>query len=487
MLTPRQAMCERQERNFRGEQYAVLAPSLSSWRLANSRSWSKELPPPPVAGDKKYAGATDGLSLWRFNGFRFEQYAEARDKLSLWRLANSRSKSKDLPPLRQLTLMGVWSKELPSRSWSKALSPQRPASQIVQHRSRPMWRQRLPELNSMEANGFSGAGCSGDEARGSRDLSGAGCSGEADGYESLVSPLSPSATEIQLTSSSDADTRTEVRKNKSDSMRLKIQSTVNRLISASLFWDEECDWESVFAYSVYEDVNPNITDLRNGMTTLHECAFAGESGVLRWCLERGAVVSARTLTGRSALHFACEGNRVECVRILLEGKADPNERSLSGSTPLHFCCACSSYDAAMVLLHETDELIDFAAEDQRRQTPAMLTNRQVLHEAIEGYAAAIDERRRRSCDKRGLRDALQQTDGDCTTDAGTNVGSNLDSDTEADSCSASGSKSQTETPTVSPTKPPGGQNRQPKGPMQAFVLCPAQTAMQAPTPDLAQT
>ena len=58
------------------------------------------------------------------------------------------------------------------------------------------------------------------------------------------------------------------------------------------------------------------------------------------------------------------------------------------------CCTNGSLDAAMVLLHDSNVIIDINAVDARKQTPAMLTNRKDLHTAIKVYATRMDETRR---------------------------------------------------------------------------------------------
>ncbi|XP_043944757.1 ankyrin repeat domain-containing protein 16 [Protopterus annectens] len=63
------------------------------------------------------------------------------------------------------------------------------------------------------------------------------------------------------------------------------------------------------------DVNAKATDLQ--LTPLHYAAKEGHAGTIQMLLSLGADVHSKDKKGRSALHMACAGQHVECVRVLL--------------------------------------------------------------------------------------------------------------------------------------------------------------------------
>ena len=78
----------------------------------------------------------------------------------------------------------------------------------------------------------------------------------------------------------------------------------------------------------------------NGGTALMSAARSYRSEVVRFLLEHGADVNARTHDGLTALHTAAgetpslPERQAECVRLLLEAGANPDAASASGETPL---------------------------------------------------------------------------------------------------------------------------------------------------------
>lgn len=143
-----------------------------------------------------------------------------------------------------------------------------------------------------------------------------------------------------------------------------------------------------------DDLNPNYTDYTTRMTTAHRSAYEGEADLLKWCLDFGEDINARTSLGRSLLHYACNGNRTRCIRLLLDRGADANLPSLSGQTPLHICCMYNCYEAALELLHGSQQVVDVDCEDTRRLSPEQCTDNKLLVRAIRKYRAGLQERRK---------------------------------------------------------------------------------------------
>ena len=76
-------------------------------------------------------------------------------------------------------------------------------------------------------------------------------------------------------------------------------------------------------------------DLRGpvGQTPLH--TSCDNPDVLKFLLQRGASVSAKTYDGSTALEWAVVADNLESVRILLENGADIQTTNTNGNTPLH--------------------------------------------------------------------------------------------------------------------------------------------------------
>ncbi|OKL59576.1 hypothetical protein UA08_05228 [Talaromyces atroroseus] len=95
---------------------------------------------------------------------------------------------------------------------------------------------------------------------------------------------------------------------------------------------------------------PSGKDLVLGPTALHVLAdsqFYWQLLAIRFLVEKGAIVDARDSAGRTPLHLACGGHRIdlmrrshgywgqECVKLLLDLGADPNALDNEGLSPIH--------------------------------------------------------------------------------------------------------------------------------------------------------
>jgi len=189
---------------------------------------------------------------------------------------------------------------------------------------------------------------------------------------------------ININGSPDVDKKYE----RTEYLRHK-QLDLDRMLVA-----DEVDWDAVRSFQAIENMNPNHLDSHSRVATIHRCAYEGQLDILKWCLEAGADVNLRTSLGRSALHYACNGNKLSCIRLLLERGADVNVRNLSWQTPLHFCCIYGSYEAALELLHGTRQVADIDVEDSKGQLPEQLTSDKRILRAIRKYRDTFDDRRR---------------------------------------------------------------------------------------------
>eukprot|EP00927_Polykrikos_kofoidii_P026748 TRINITY_DN2376_c0_g1_i2.p1 TRINITY_DN2376_c0_g1~~TRINITY_DN2376_c0_g1_i2.p1 ORF type:complete len:421 (-),score=117.03 TRINITY_DN2376_c0_g1_i2:175-1437(-) len=160
-----------------------------------------------------------------------------------------------------------------------------------------------------------------------------------------------------------------------------------------LLREEKPEWEKVYPYMCMpEPLNPNQKDMFSGVTTMHMAAYSGEVEIIRWCVRMKGDLDARSGVGRTPLHYACGCGQTRSVRCLLEEEADANVRTLSHLTPLHLCCQENNYECVLLLLHETQQVVDIDAEDTRRRTPESLTTSKMIKRAIRKYRQSFDDK-----------------------------------------------------------------------------------------------
>ena len=56
-------------------------------------------------------------------------------------------------------------------------------------------------------------------------------------------------------------------------------------------------------------------------------------------MEKGATINAATNSGMTSLHGACEGGKVELVRLLMDKKADSTMKDNDGKMPFDLAMA----------------------------------------------------------------------------------------------------------------------------------------------------
>ncbi|CAK0816680.1 unnamed protein product, partial [Prorocentrum cordatum] len=85
----------------------------------------------------------------------------------------------------------------------------------------------------------------------------------------------------------------------------------------------------------------------NGVSLLHLAAGAGEAGVARWLLQRGAEVDAPDASGATAAHWVQLSGSAECLAELHAWGADVEAADLRGGCrPLHYLAGKGHADAA---------------------------------------------------------------------------------------------------------------------------------------------
>ena len=124
----------------------------------------------------------------------------------------------------------------------------------------------------------------------------------------------------------------------------------------------------------------------NGQSAVHLAAFFGHDSVLKCLLNHGANANILDSSGYTPLHFACQGNKTETLKILLElGRANVTIRNqTTGWVPLHEA-AFHGYEgcAAMLLEHKAPPM----PRTPENETPADLAR----HRGHHSVAALIEK------------------------------------------------------------------------------------------------
>ncbi len=106
-------------------------------------------------------------------------------------------------------------------------------------------------------------------------------------------------------------------------------------IAASLILANATPLRGLFSY--FEDAvktrNPSMR-FDDGQTPLHMATILGQTGIVRYLIERGASTKAKDVSGATPLHEAVRYGRTEIARYLLDAGADPNAQDSLGKTPM---------------------------------------------------------------------------------------------------------------------------------------------------------
>jgi len=62
-------------------------------------------------------------------------------------------------------------------------------------------------------------------------------------------------------------------------------------------------------------------------------------------------------------------------------------------TALHFCCQSNHYEAVLVLLKESPQVVDLDMENSKRQTADTMTKDKRIQRSINNYRASVDEKK----------------------------------------------------------------------------------------------
>ena len=94
----------------------------------------------------------------------------------------------------------------------------------------------------------------------------------------------------------------------------------------------------------------NVTD-KEGYTPLHRACYGNHVEVVKYLLQNGANIAAKTEMQWEPLHSCCQWNNIECAQVLIAEGADVNAPSEGGQTPLHIAASHGAcYDVVQLLL-----------------------------------------------------------------------------------------------------------------------------------------
>jgi ankyrin repeat protein len=94
----------------------------------------------------------------------------------------------------------------------------------------------------------------------------------------------------------------------------------------------------------------NVTD-KEGYTPLHRACYGNHVEIVKYLLQNGANIAAKTELQWEPLHSCCRWNHIECAQVLISEGADVNALSEGGQTPLHIAASHGvCYDMVQLLL-----------------------------------------------------------------------------------------------------------------------------------------
>lgn len=80
------------------------------------------------------------------------------------------------------------------------------------------------------------------------------------------------------------------------------------------------------------EMNPDLINVRDNdqYTPLHRACYSNHIEVVKYLLQKGADVAAKTELQWQPLHSSCQWNNAECAALLLQNGADVNATSEGG-------------------------------------------------------------------------------------------------------------------------------------------------------------
>ncbi|XP_023026468.1 ankyrin repeat domain-containing protein 49 [Leptinotarsa decemlineata] len=117
----------------------------------------------------------------------------------------------------------------------------------------------------------------------------------------------------------------------------------------------------------------NATD-KDKYTPLHRACYSNHIDIVKYLIQKGANVAAKTELKWEPLHSCCQWNNKECAAVLLQNGADVNAESEGKQTPLHIAASHgTSYDTVQLLLMHP--FIDPSIKNNNGETAADIAKR----------------------------------------------------------------------------------------------------------------
>ncbi|KAG5898407.1 hypothetical protein JTB14_030385 [Gonioctena quinquepunctata] len=117
----------------------------------------------------------------------------------------------------------------------------------------------------------------------------------------------------------------------------------------------------------------NATD-KDKYTPLHRACYSNHVDIVRYLIQKGADLSAKTELKWEPLHSCCQWNSKECAALLIQNGADVNARSEGNQTPLHIAASHgASYDTVQLLLMHP--FIDPSIKNNSKETARDIARR----------------------------------------------------------------------------------------------------------------
>lgn len=183
------------------------------------------------------------------------------------------------------------------------------------------------------------------------------------------------------------------------------RSTMHNPRAAAKVRPQKDIFQEVCATELFREDTPNLSKLRlyfKGLslkpeqinlenpetkwTFLHHFAYQGDVDLVKWCLEAGGDIMAKTAMGKTPLHLAVENNKPCAAIALLKGGADPNAKTLSGYTSLHLAALNGHGGVVCTLLENSLVPLDVDA-DSAHGTACNLTRDPAIRAKLEEYSA----------------------------------------------------------------------------------------------------
>jgi ankyrin repeat protein len=117
----------------------------------------------------------------------------------------------------------------------------------------------------------------------------------------------------------------------------------------------------------------NVNDVDEGLTALHSAADDGSVDCVKYCIELGANVNARTKYGYTPSYYASSNGHVSVVRELLDAGTLVDATGIVGWTPLYCALRYERIDVARLLIDRGGKVSDVKLDEHVPAIPDWVT------------------------------------------------------------------------------------------------------------------